>query len=521
VAVLGSGLVLQRADVAQSPAFTLAFFLLLTLLLNPMRDRLQRVVDRLYDRPSHDPQRTLEQASGALAATLDLDDIHRLTVDTIADALLLERASLWIRDAGGRLAPVAARGPAPSACLALPAEHPLLGHLQRANRALSVHDFVDGPLRGAGAEACVGALAALGAELVLPLARGDLSGFLALGAKKSRTLYTLDDLKFLSTLANQVAVAIRNAQAYRKIEELNADLERKVARRTGELAATNRELGESLRELERAYTDLQRSQENLVRAEKMAALGRVTAGIAHEVNTPLGAALNSLKVCEELAGEYARSIGDPEVTDDDHRQIAAELAELIGNVRRWTDKAAGYIRGIKAHTRSLSDVQERSFEVAQLVDDTLLLLAHRLRLSSCRVTVECPDGVTLYGDPGKLAQVLTNLITNAVDAYEGRDGAIAIRVRARAAEVEIDVEDRGCGIAPENLGRVFEELFTTKPPGKGTGLGLSISRDIVGDCFAGRIAVESAPGRGSRFTLVLPRRAPAEGRGEARATAAG
>jgi signal transduction histidine kinase len=216
----------------------------------------------------------------------------------------------------------------------------------------------------------------------------------------------------------------------------------------------------------------------------------------------------------ELVQEYADSIGDPSVVDADHREIAAELRELVGNVSKWTGKAAGYIRSIKAHTRTADGIEERSFEIAQLIEDTRLLLAHRLRISSCSVVVDCPPGVTLYGDPGKLGQVLTNLITNAIDAYEDRgsvDGIIRIAVRPTAEEVVIEVADEGCGIAPENLQRVFEELFTTKPPGKGTGLGLPISRDIVGECFGGRMTVASTPGKGSCFTVVVPRRRHRDG----------
>jgi signal transduction histidine kinase len=244
----------------------------------------------------------------------------------------------------------------------------------------------------------------------------------------------------------------------------------------------------------------------------MAALGRLTAGIAHEVNTPLGASLNSLKLMEELVDEYRSSIGDDSVEVKDHQEIASELGQLVGNVFKWTTKAAGYIRSIKAHTRAADTVEERSFEVGQLIEDTRLLLAHRLRLSACSVSVDCPHGVMLYGDPGRLGQVLTNLLTNAIDAYEGYGtaaGIIRVIVTPAPEHVEIAVEDEGSGIEPEHLERVFEELFTTKPAGKGTGLGLPISRDIMTDCFSGRIDVASTPGKGSRFTLWIPRRNPA------------
>ncbi len=510
IVVLGLGMVLQTASVMQSPAFPLVFSILMITFFAPMRDAVQRGVDRLYYRASHNAQKTLERASAALSATLNLDEIHTLTLETMCEALVIDRAAVWLRDVDGRFARAHGRGVADPPLAPVAPDHPLSLRLERAPRAVSTYDFADDFALGPAERACRETLDQLGAELLLPLrVRGSLSGFIVLGPKKSATLYTLDDLDFLHTFANQVSVAIVNALSYRKIEELNVSLEHKVAQRTRELGTTNSELARSLGELERAYHELQRSQENLVRAEKMAALGRLTAGIAHEVNTPLGASLNALKMIEELVAEYRASIGDATVTEDDHRELAAELLESVENVAKWTSKAAGYIRSIKAHTRNLDAVQERTFDLAQLIEDTRVLLSHRLRLSSCTLTADCPPSLMLYGDPGKLGQVLTNLITNAIDAYEDHgnaDGRIHVEVRAAGNEVEIAVEDSGSGIAPEHLERIFEELFTTKPPGKGTGLGLSISRDIVSDCFAGSIGVASTRGVGSRFTIRLPRR---------------
>jgi signal transduction histidine kinase len=514
IVVLGLGMVLQTANVTLSPAFPLVFSLLIIVLLTPMREAVQRTVDRLYYRTSHNAQKTLERASGALVATLNVHEIHTLTLDTICEALLIDRAAVWLRGRDGGFTLADGRAVPRERPVPIAAEHPLIARLQRAARAVSLYDFADDLHLGRAERECRTMLERLGAELALPLrVRDELSGFITLGPKKSGTLYTLDDLDFLHTFANQVSVAIVNALSYGKIEELNVGLEQKVAQRTQELATTNHELARSLGELERAYHELQRSQENLVRAEKMAALGRLTAGIAHEVNTPLGASLNSLKMIEDLVDEYRISIGDTTVTEDDHRELASELRDAVENVAKWTAKAAGYVRSIKAHTRNLDAVQERPFELPQLIEDTRMLLSHRLRLSSCSVTVDCPRNLTLYGDPGKLGQVLTNLITNAIDAYEDHgsaDGRIHIEVTATEREVAIAVQDTGCGIVPEHLERIFEELFTTKPPGKGTGLGLSISRDIVSDCFAGRIEVASTPRVGSRFTLRLPRREPGE-----------
>ncbi len=514
--VLTSSFALQGAAITESPAFPLVFSVLVIALFHPLRVRIQRVVDRLYHRTGYSAQVTLERASSALMATLELEDICTLTVETICQALLVDDVALWIRSGAEFRAAFAGTSGA-AAPPAIPAIHPILQRLRATNRPLASYEFADEAGGAADAAECRAAFDALGAEIVLPIGSGDLVGALVLGPKRSHAMYSSEDVGFLATFANQIAIAISNARAYREIEDLNTGLERKVTERTGELASANAELARSLRERERAYRELERSQENLVRAEKMAALGRLTAGIAHEINTPLGASLNALTVVEQLLHEYASSIGDPSVTETDHQEIAGELTQQVANVTTWTTKAASYIRSIKAHTRSLDQVEQRRFDLAQLIEDARLLLDHRLRLSSCVMEVACPSGVTLVGDPGKLAQALTNLITNAVDAYEGqsRDGVVRVDVRVTDTHVVIGVEDEGCGIPAPQLERIFEELYTTKDPGKGTGLGLAISRDIVVNCFRGRIDVSSTPGRGSRFTLTIPHEATSSARDQA------
>lgn len=505
------GAALQSANAAQSAVVPLLFGVLMVFGLLPLRERIQRIVDRLYHRTNHDAQRTLQRASGALVATLDLDDISTLTIEVVCQSLNVRNASLWLAD-GGDFALAHAAGAGPARREPIAGAHPLIGDLRATARAVSTYERdADRPLT-ADERRTAEVLRTLGAEVVLPLGTGDPIGFLALGPKESGSMFTLDDVDFLATFANQVAVAVLNARSYRQVEELNVSLEHKVTQRTSELAMVNDDLATSLGERERAYQELQQSHESLVRAEKMATVGRLTAGIAHEVNTPLGATLNSLKTLDELIAEYASSIGDASVTVDDHRQIASELAEVAGNLTAWTNKAAGYIRSVKAHTRNLDRTENCAFSLPQLITDTRHLLDHQLRQASCTLTIECPDEVTLFGDAGKLGQVLTNLLTNAVDAYEGcgtAEGAIRLRVRETAEEVTVTVEDDGAGIAPEHRERIFEELFTTKPSGRGTGLGLPISRDIVAKCFGGRLELTSELGRGSTFAIVLPRRSAA------------
>jgi signal transduction histidine kinase len=500
---------LHQAELAYSPLFQLLFTLAVVLFLNPLKDSVQRAVDRVFFRLRYNPQKVLEVTSASLADTLYLEEILTLVWRTVSEALGVTQGGIFLltADKTQYVAAYPRGGTAPH----FSAVHPLVQEVRRQGRILSLYDLSERALPPTAQEERLQGMARLSAQLIVPLIlKGDLRGFLALGGKASGAFFSVDDRDFLYTLANQSALSISNALSYKAIEELNASLEQKVEERTQELARTNTELQVSLTQLEQTYRNLQRSQENLSRAEKMAALGRLTAGVAHEMNTPLGASLTSLKLLQELVDEYQTSINDPGVNQSDHQDIAAEMDQLVRATRQWLEKAAAHIRSLKLHTRDLQQGEKRPFSVLHVIEDTGLLLSHRLRLSRCSLVVSCtaPDPL-LYGDPSKLGQVLTNLVANAIDAYKdvGNRGAEEIRVEVNEekAFLEIRVSDRGCGIPPENMERIFEEFFSTKPLGEGTGLGLPLARDLLTNYFGGTISVESLLGHGSVFVLRLPR----------------
>jgi PAS domain S-box-containing protein len=273
------------------------------------------------------------------------------------------------------------------------------------------------------------------------------------------------------------------------------------------LDVTERELAEQTlarrqRELEAAHQALKENQDKLLIAEKMAALGRLTAGIAHEMNTPLAAIRAALDELDALVAEYADSAGDTDVTEEDHRQIAAEMRQCAALATRSAQRAAAFVRSIKHHTR-LQDSEERvRFAIVPALEESILLLDHQFKRQRCTVRLDAPDpSLEVIGTPGGLGQVVTNLLTNAVDA-----GARAIVVRAAASKagIELAVHDDGSGIAPANLRRIFEPMFTTKPFGQGTGLGLAIVHDLVVEQFGGSIHVASKPGAGTCITLHFP-----------------
>jgi PAS domain S-box-containing protein len=273
------------------------------------------------------------------------------------------------------------------------------------------------------------------------------------------------------------------------------------------LDVTERELAEQAlarrqQELEVAHQALKENQDKLLIAEKMAALGRLTAGIAHEMNTPLAAIRAALAELDALVAEYDDSVGDADVTVDDHRQIVAEMRQCTTLATRSAQRAAAFVRSIKHHTRQQDHEERVRFAVVPALEESILLLDHQFKRQRCTVRLEVPDpALEVRGTPGGLGQVVTNLLTNAVDA-----GAHAIVVRAAGSEagIELAVQDDGGGIAPADLRRIFEPMFTTKPFGQGTGLGLAIVHDIVVEQFGGRIDVASTPGAGTCITLHFP-----------------
>ncbi|MHB8094967.1 MAG: substrate-binding domain-containing protein [Candidatus Aminicenantales bacterium] len=255
-------------------------------------------------------------------------------------------------------------------------------------------------------------------------------------------------------------------------------------------------------ELAKAYTDLKDNQQKLLVTEKMASLGRLTAGIAHEMNTPLAAVRAAIKELTALVGEYRLSVGNDQVLVEDHLAIADDMIRNLTVAGQAAEKSAGFIRGIKAQTIDMTSRPQQSFHAASIIRDTLNLLEFALRKGQCRLDSAIDDSVYLFGDPRSLSQILTNLINNGVEACASSGGVVTVSLRKLAGSVELRVGDIGCGIPPENLGRIFDPLFTTKPFGKGTGLGLSIVHDLVGE-FKGTIAVESRPGE-TTFIVTFP-----------------
>jgi signal transduction histidine kinase len=256
-------------------------------------------------------------------------------------------------------------------------------------------------------------------------------------------------------------------------------------------------------ELERAHAALRENQEKLLMAESMASLGRLTAGMAHEMNTPLAAVRAALGELLLLVDEYKSSIDTPHVTSHDHHEIAKEMQASAKLADSAAQRVAGFVRSIKAETRDLSSQDHRRFDAVQVIRDALLLLNHAARNANCTIDLAFErQPMELFGSPGRFVQIVTNLVTNAIDAsIEKGGGPVALRLANRDGGLELRVTDRGTGIAPENMEKIFAPMYTSKPFGVGTGLGLPIVRDLTTGHFNGTVEIESAVGVGTTFVL--------------------
>ena len=262
---------------------------------------------------------------------------------------------------------------------------------------------------------------------------------------------------------------------------------------------------------EGAFAELKGVQESLVQAEKMAALGGLVAGIAHELNTPVGVCLTAASLMSEKTDEIARSFEAGQLRKSkvqDYIEVASEITALV---RSNLERAGDLIRVFKQVAINPSEDERQLFRLGEHIEMVLSLLGDRLRLSGHALILDCPAGITVDGFPEALRQALTVLIDNALThAFpEGTTGAITITViEAPAGTITLTVADDGVGISPENQPRIFEPFFTTRRGQGDIGLGLHMVFNIVNSVLGGRIAVESAPGDGSLFTLTIPTRSP-------------
>ena len=295
----------------------------------------------------------------------------------------------------------------------------------------------------------------------------------------------------------------RQHQIEQEIRDINQQLESRVKSRTEKLELANSELAE-------AMESLKRTKSELVRSEKMAALGSLVAGVAHELNTPIG---NSVTVASTMQDQTA-ALG--QALEGGVRRSA--LREYLDNVARGTellmrnlDAARELVAGFKQVAADQASNQRRRFDLKETIEGILATLAPMYRKTPYILTCELQDGIAMESYPGPLGQMLTNFVTNALShAFDGRtSGTMRLSCKKHGeTQVEIRFSDDGKGIPEENRNRVFDPFFTTKLGQGGSGLGLNIVYNIVTGVLGGIIELESTLGNGTTFIVLLPLAAP-------------
>ncbi|MDT8999446.1 ATP-binding protein [Paucibacter sp. APW11] len=261
----------------------------------------------------------------------------------------------------------------------------------------------------------------------------------------------------------------------------------------------------------RAYLRLGELQRHVMAQEKLAALGAMVAGVAHELNTPIG---NSLLVASTLLGsarDFEQRVARQALRRADWQQFAGRSREGLEVIERSMEAAASLVRSFKQVAVDRSAEQRRDFLLHELCEQYVQTMGLMLRRAGIGVRMEVPPALSMQGYPGSLGQVLVILLNNAmVHGFEGRSGGtIEIGALPRGPEhVQLWVADDGVGMTPAVLARIFEPFFSTKFGQGGSGLGLSICHNIVESLLGGSIRVSSEPGLGCRFTLELPMRSP-------------
>jgi len=467
-------------------------FVALALLLDPLRRVTQRLVDRAYYRTPWSYRDTVSRVSRQMTTWHSpdriMDELTRvLTVEMQLESAcvcLLNGMPPWLRRGDG---PVSRSEPAlrsSPAGISLPAGGPELA----ADFLARIDERAATELRKL--------FERVDANVVLPLTFADrLAGFVALGPTRSRRPLHSEDLDLLRTLTDQAAIAIENALSYEALEQHNRTLNETVRQRTAQL----------------------------IQSEQLAALGQLVAGVAHELNNPIGAVHSSVDNLRENVAELEGLLRLYELAP-----IAdAELKRRIEEVRARLGQ-----NGAMSDTRELLDICSEGSErirtivldlltfargdrgkrlpvdVADGLGSTIRLLADRLEGAGIRVVQDYAAVPAVELNVAQMNQVWMNVLSNAIDAVSGRPSPsiqVALRPREDGDQrwVEVEVRDNGSGMSPEVQARIFDPFFTTKEIGKGTGLGMSIAYGAIRD-HGGAIEVDSREGEGTLVRVRLP-----------------
>ena len=445
--------------------------------------------------------RALGEVSQAVNSTLDLQNVLETIVAKAVQLSGTEAGAIYVFDEGERELHLRATYGMEQALIDALAHQridlndPNVAAVMAAGEAIQVADLMEEVATDINE---ITLRAGYRARLVAPLIRGEEVVGMLVVRRKTPGAFAQNTIDLMKTFAAQSVLAIQNARLFEDVEA-----------RTRELA--------------RSLEDLRTAQDRLVQTQKLASLGQLTAGIAHEIKNPLNFVNNFSAVSVELIDELREALGGIHL-DDKRRteinEIADTLQSNLDKVVQHGKRADSIVKNMLLHSRAGSG-EHRPVDINALVEESLNLAYHgaRAEKQGFNITMErsfdpAAGEVDLF--PQEITRVLLNLISNGFYAATKRkaeanggdyEPTLAATTKNLGDSVEIRIRDNGTGIPPEAKEKLFNPFFTTKPAGEGTGLGLSISHDIIVKQHGGSIEVDTKPGEFTEFKLALPRTA--------------
>lgn len=463
----------QEWVLKHSSFFVTAYFLTVMLSFYFYLKSVQPRLDYVFRRRHVNLQAVLNRFSSDLAHLKNLRELLQGFVRMLRRGLYVRQISIYLKDASEeQYIPVMAkrvRGLKP-----FPVSDPFFGWIEKKD-SIVVYDLAQSdPEIEKFKEVMTHYFKKVEAKVVMPFVLGGkLIGFVNLGRKENLKRYTSEEIQFLLKLKSPMAIAFSNSLQFiamqEKLKKWNEELERKVKERTQELSNT---------------------QAQLVQAEKLATIGTLAGGVAHEINNPLTAVLTNAQILKMSA--------NPE--DMESLTLIEEGAKRCQAI---IQKLMKYARKPTGQLETLSKV-----DINKAVENALAFLSYQLKQENIELRFQKKEGLhSVEGNSNELEQVFTNLILNSKDAIKqgARSGVIEIKTGEQNGSVHIIVEDNGVGISKENLGKIFDPFFTTKEIGKGTGLGLAVTYGII-EKHKGKIEVSSQIGKGTVFLVSFPKK---------------
>ena len=313
----------------------------------------------------------------------------------------------------------------------------------------------------------------------LPISTGKkLIGILTICSLRKRAFaqYHLEILLWAATI---VASVIQRTQLFGELEEEKGRLER-----------ANEEINKLNIDLKAKIEDLKEAHKQIIQTEKLAVAGRLAAGVAHEVNNPIGIIINRIECLQSEAQEKG-------VSDD--------LIKDLGTIGKYAHRISKIVEDLSIFSRTTySEPNFTRIDINDILTDVFFLLEQKIRGKKIRLIKKlCPESLFIMADSGRLEQVFINIIDNAIHAISG-NGSITVSTRAENKCIQTKISDSGTGMSEEHLNKIYDPFFTTKEVGKGTGLGLPISQAIITDHYAS-IGVDSQINKGTTFTITFPK----------------